>query len=575
MDFSTDYRSIVEYSEIIVSIRRAGAVTAESLPPLPADPRWDTEAFSRIAQFNGLSPGSHLVEIQLRDNRRIVAERRYQFVSNGGYILQARIDRSCEGIQCPPDDNPNATECQDGECVPPTCLTPEECGLIECMSAEDCAPSRVPCQTPACVLGSCRFVDTVGACAEDEYCDDMLGCRPRNVPLPGNCGQPCDFPGGDCEAGIYDCATGMPVCVSAGPMPSGTSCRPANGDCDAEDRCNGTGLACPDEKLTTATICRPSQGECDEAEVCDGVNNACPMDGFQPIGTSCSAGFCDQNGMCSGTCTPNANCTPEGQPCRTGRVDCTSGTPNCVANGNAADGTMCGETNVGAWGSCGGFSNTCDESGTRSRTVTSYTCQAGSCQGASQSEPGACSRNSTGVSCNTSCNTTGSCQSASCAPPAESCNGSDDNCNGQCDEGCRVRIIGYWSNSTSRHYYGRAGESPPDSSYQAERDFYIYQSELGRWTFALRRCNVGGYWRLETGSCSEGVDEGILGYAGDGFYSTLQCRGTDVSLLGARAPRGGSNYNYFYTTSQGEMNTATTNGYTAITVRASAWTAPS
>lgn len=38
--------------------------------------------------------------------------------------------------------------------------------------------------------------------------------------------------------------------------------------------------------------CRPAQGECDAAEVCDGVSLACPADVQRPVGSACSTGTC-------------------------------------------------------------------------------------------------------------------------------------------------------------------------------------------------------------------------------------------------------------------------------------------
>jgi hypothetical protein len=61
----------------------------------------------------------------------------------------------------------------------------------------------------------------------------------------------------------------------------------------------------------------------------------------------------------------------------------------------------CGTTSYGGWGACGGFSGTCGESGTQSRTVTTYACGSGSCQPSSYTETQACTRSTTGASCGT------------------------------------------------------------------------------------------------------------------------------------------------------------------------------
>lgn len=65
-------------------------------------------------------------------------------------------------------------------------------------------------------------------------------------------------------------------------------------------------------------------------------------------------------------------------------------TPSC-------DATACAKkSSCGAWSACGGFSDACDESGSRSRTCTTYACSAGSCTSSSKTETGACSRDTDG-----------------------------------------------------------------------------------------------------------------------------------------------------------------------------------
>ena len=60
-------------------------------------------------------------------------------------------------------------------------------------------------------------------------------------------------------------------------------------------------------------------------------------------------------------------------------------TPTCDAAACAA------KSGCGSWSACGGFSDVCDETGTRSRTCTTYACSGGSCKGSSKTETGTCS----------------------------------------------------------------------------------------------------------------------------------------------------------------------------------------
>ena len=43
-------------------------------------------------------------------------------------------------------------------------------------------------------------------------------------------------------------------------------------------------------------------------------------------------------------------------------------------------GATCGATTVGAWSACGGYADSCDETGSRARTITEQVCAAGACQ---------------------------------------------------------------------------------------------------------------------------------------------------------------------------------------------------
>jgi hypothetical protein len=63
------------------------------------------------------------------------------------------------------------------------------------------------------------------------------------------------------------------------------------------------------------------------------------------------------------------------------------------------DGVTCAATEYGPYGVCGGFTSTCDETGTQSRTVTTYACAAEACSAATGSESGACVRDTDGTAC--------------------------------------------------------------------------------------------------------------------------------------------------------------------------------
>ncbi|GEM_PF-1774792 len=64
--------------------------------------------------------------------------------------------------------------------------------------------------------------------------------------------------------------------------------------------------------------------------------------------------------------------------------------PTCDSKACAA------KSKCGSWGSCGGFSSTCDTTGTQKRTCTNYACSGGSCKATNKSESKACSRTTDG-----------------------------------------------------------------------------------------------------------------------------------------------------------------------------------
>ncbi len=194
-----------------------------------------------------------------------------------------------------------------------------------CDVAETCDGSSSNCPTDVsaaagsmCSGGSC---DAAGSC--------VVGCFQ---------GASCST-GNACELGTVDCASGSAVCVSAGPVAAGTTCRAALGPCDEAELCTGTAVTCPaDTFVAVGTTCRATAGACDVAEVCTGTTAACPADGFVATAVSCrsAAGPCDVEETCSGV---DAACPADAlRP----------STYACRASGGACDAAeTCSGTGVG------------------------------------------------------------------------------------------------------------------------------------------------------------------------------------------------------------------------------------
>jgi hypothetical protein len=388
VDVRTDWVPVAEFAEIEVSIDG----TSESVI---YDAGFDDDFLTgvRVATLENVKPGTVSVRARIlaADGRRLV-QRVVTAEVSGPTTLTLVFTRSCAAVTCP-DGDPEATECVGGRCVSPECSpeNPEACGDGGCEVDDDCGEAPVGCARTICTAGECFVGSDFSACAAGEFCHPELGCQPRPMesdagmstmdggpstddggtgPIdmgpPEECGMPCDT-GNACETGIYECSTGEAICVR-------------------------------DSLVSAGTVCRESAGQCDVAEQCDGESPTCPMDAFEPTGVSCSDGFCDGLGTCSDSCTPGAECST-GNPCETGTIDCSGGTPSCTASGNAPNGTSCGTTENGPFGSCGGFSSACDETGTRTRTITTYTCQSGSCQTNTEDDVDSCGRSTSGTSC--------------------------------------------------------------------------------------------------------------------------------------------------------------------------------
>jgi len=346
----------------------------------------------RVADFDEVQVGTRELQVRLlRADGSVLATRNRVITVRNDIIVPVVFTRVCADVVCPgAGDDPNATECVDGVCVPPECGPehPEECPVLGCATAGDCDGPPLPsCASRTCVARSCLVERDDSACGPGFYCDPEDGCTQREMsdagrppPMvdagmgdagpveacPGE-GDPCELEEGSCAQGIVTCAGDLPSCVPDGPKPEGTECRPAADDCDAPEVCDGSSLECPavDSMRGADVTCRASAGPCDVAEQCDGVNPACPGNDFVDAGTSCSGGFC--NGMdaaCQTGCDPGASCSPPGESaCALGELDCSTDPPTCRVSGPADAGTPC-RAAMGPCDlpdTCNGSSTTCPD----------------------------------------------------------------------------------------------------------------------------------------------------------------------------------------------------------------------
>ncbi|MBN1770197.1 MAG: hypothetical protein JXB32_02955 [Deltaproteobacteria bacterium] len=303
-------------------------------------------------------------------------------------------------------------------CEPPAgagCLPPEEtCNGLD----DDC--DGAPDDGLGCVLGA------------SETCTTSAGAPGRRNCVSGCVWGVCSATGEACN-GIDDDGDG--ACDE-----DFDCCRGSTGTCPTS--CGSTGVR------TCSSAC--SWGPCTPpAETCNGVDDDC--DTLADDGFGCALGT-------TGTC-PTSCGTTGTRSCGAGCVWSACGPPSELCNGRDDDcDTSCDE----GWACCVGSTRACT---TTCSTTGGQTCSGGcswgacvppaeACNGSDDDCDGACDedfgccRNTTG-GCTTSCGSAGtrtcstSCAWGSCAPPAETMNFVDDDCDGITDEGYSLLARGY------------------------------------------------------------------------------------------------------------------------------------
>ncbi|MGE3632041.1 MAG: hypothetical protein AB7P00_19190 [Sandaracinaceae bacterium] len=314
VDLKTDFRAGFEVNTVETLVTDARGGFREDL--YRSSEEEDYVDGARIAELMDLPLGETSLTVRILDgSAAILDERHIQITLANDLSVTVLSTRSCQGVDCPGvGDAAELTECVAGRCVSPRC-TPErvdECGPPTCDVDADCPSGTTSCAAGACISGVCFVRPDDARCLPAQYCDLVLGCAVRPTGIDGGAG-PCIEGSGcttarSCETGMLRCADAGSSCVPSGVVSSGTPCRRAAGECDAEERCDGAGPTCP-------------------------------PDAFAPAGTACTGGTCDGLGHCA-PCVGGAACST-GNPCERGALVCEGSTTRCVAMGPSASGVPC------------------------------------------------------------------------------------------------------------------------------------------------------------------------------------------------------------------------------------------
>lgn len=347
--------------------------------------------------------------------------------SSGGQT-RTRTDRLCSGAgACGNVDTGEAQSCMRvTEGI--SCGTTTYSAYTACSYAMTCSTtgSRTRTRTdPLCAGGTCSAVQNTET--------DTAGCMRSTTNV--SCGSATYGAYGSCTFGSTCAESGSrtrtrtdPVCQSGAcgsttatetdssgctRTTGGTSCGTTNtgawGTCSYSATCATTGT-----RSRTVSTYTCGSGACNTNTTTENDTSGC---GRTTTGNSCGT---TQTGTWSSCSYANA-CSNSGSRTRqvttyacnsSGACNPTTTTETDTAGcARSQDGSSCGSPSYGSYGACS-YANGCSNSGSRTRSVTTYACGGGSCNPSSgtETDTAGCGRNQDGTSCGTTVlGTYGSC----------------------------------------------------------------------------------------------------------------------------------------------------------------------
>ena len=278
----------------------------------------------RVAELDAVSLGPMRLRVSLVDVAgAVVVDREVSIDVRGSTGIVVVLTRRCAGQTCPgPGDDPDATTCANGRCVPPACT---DCVTPSCETDSDC--SAAPCADVSCAVEACLVRPRDEYCAEGERCDAVRGCVPESggacTPEGSGCddGDPCTSDdtctGGTCGGTSYACTPGAcetAECDGEGgctttPMPD--CC--GNGTCDGGETCT----TCPADCGTPVRVC----DSCRRWDCCVVIGAVTRYDGDCSTCTPCDA--CGMAASCHTCAHPmGGDCRYDTQECNVRFEDC-------------------------------------------------------------------------------------------------------------------------------------------------------------------------------------------------------------------------------------------------------------
>lgn len=254
--------------------------------------------------------------------------------------------------------------------------TPPACEKdFDCDDGVDCTQDR-------CTETGCENTAQNSSCnqAAEGTCDPVTGCQ-----YPSCTAETCSA--GSCQSAkcVGD------VCVRESLCTDGESC--CAGAC-VKAGCDD-GVSCTQDRCGVAGCENtPLDALCDDKNVC--TTDACDVVkgcAFRNNADDCNDGvFCNGADRCAaGKCSEHA-----GQPCA-GNSQCEEARNTCSGCAEKKD---CPADVVGEWSTCNFGAEFCEEKGTQTRTITSFTCSgSGACLPEARKETRECTRKTSGLQC--------------------------------------------------------------------------------------------------------------------------------------------------------------------------------